>query len=240
MPTPHAARAADRIGRATRVESAQERYIEFAKRTLPKDLRLDGLRIVIDCANGAGLQGGARSSVGAWRRGDQDRRRAERPQHQPKLRFDVAAALVDKVVKFAPTSASRSRRRRPRDHRQREGQHRRRRPVDCRHRRYLAPTRALAAGGVVATVMSNLGLERYLRGLDFRHGAHAGRRPLRYRSHAQARLQRWRRAVGPHRVSDFITTGDGLVSALQVLASSSPPANRFRKCATGSTRCRKS
>ena len=45
--------APDKIGRATRVESAQERYIEFAKRTLPKNLRLDGLRIVIDCANGA-------------------------------------------------------------------------------------------------------------------------------------------------------------------------------------------
>src|SRR5689334_10211400 len=44
---------ADKIGRATRVESAQERYIEFAKRTLPRNLRLDGLRIVIDCANGA-------------------------------------------------------------------------------------------------------------------------------------------------------------------------------------------
>ena len=46
---------AEAIGRATRVESAQERYIEFAKRTLPRDLRLDGLRIVIDCANGATL-----------------------------------------------------------------------------------------------------------------------------------------------------------------------------------------
>jgi len=45
--------AADKIGRATRVESAQERYIEFAKRTLPRDLRLGALRIVIDCANGA-------------------------------------------------------------------------------------------------------------------------------------------------------------------------------------------
>jgi phosphoglucosamine mutase len=44
---------AERIGRATRVESAQERYIEFAKRTMPKHLRLAGLRIVIDCANGA-------------------------------------------------------------------------------------------------------------------------------------------------------------------------------------------
>ncbi|KAB2849058.1 MAG: phosphoglucosamine mutase, partial [Hyphomicrobiaceae bacterium] len=47
---------ADRIGRATRVESAQERYIEFAKRTLPRNLRLDGLRVVIDCANGAGYK----------------------------------------------------------------------------------------------------------------------------------------------------------------------------------------
>ncbi|HRO49165.1 MAG TPA: phosphoglucosamine mutase, partial [Hyphomicrobium sp.] len=43
----------DRIGRATRVDSAQERYIEFAKRTLPKNLRLNDLRIVIDCAHGA-------------------------------------------------------------------------------------------------------------------------------------------------------------------------------------------
>ena len=44
---------ADLIGRAKRIESAQERYIEFAKRTLPKNIRLDGLRVVIDCANGA-------------------------------------------------------------------------------------------------------------------------------------------------------------------------------------------
>ena len=48
--------AADKIGRATRVESAQQRYIEFAKRTLPRDLTLNGLRIVIDCANGAGYK----------------------------------------------------------------------------------------------------------------------------------------------------------------------------------------
>ena len=46
----------DTIGRGTRVESAQERYIEFAKRTLPRNLRLDGLRVVIDCANGAGYK----------------------------------------------------------------------------------------------------------------------------------------------------------------------------------------
>ena len=47
---------AEAIGRATRVESAQERYIEFAKRTLARNIRLNDLRVVIDCANGAGYQ----------------------------------------------------------------------------------------------------------------------------------------------------------------------------------------
>ena len=44
---------AEQIGRAVAVESARERYIEFAKRTLPRNLTLSGLRVVIDCANGA-------------------------------------------------------------------------------------------------------------------------------------------------------------------------------------------
>ncbi|MBV9222294.1 MAG: phosphoglucosamine mutase, partial [Methylobacteriaceae bacterium] len=41
------------LGRAKRIESVHARYIEFAKRTLPRQLSLDGLRIVVDCANGA-------------------------------------------------------------------------------------------------------------------------------------------------------------------------------------------
>jgi len=44
------------IGRARRIDDAQARYIEFAKRTLPRNMELDGLRIVIDCANGAGYK----------------------------------------------------------------------------------------------------------------------------------------------------------------------------------------
>src|SRR4029453_7507075 len=43
----------ERLGRAKRIDDAQARYIEFAKRTFPKDVKLEGLRIVIDCANGA-------------------------------------------------------------------------------------------------------------------------------------------------------------------------------------------
>src|SRR5947209_75916 len=42
-----------KIGRARRIDDAQARYIEFAKRTFPKHLRLEGLRIAVDCANGA-------------------------------------------------------------------------------------------------------------------------------------------------------------------------------------------
>ncbi|MBJ6889274.1 hypothetical protein JG637_19765, partial [Vibrio cholerae] len=41
------------LGRAKRIESVHARYIEFAKRTLPRHVTLDGLRVVVDCANGA-------------------------------------------------------------------------------------------------------------------------------------------------------------------------------------------
>src|SRR6266704_2909393 len=44
------------LGRAKRIDGVQDRYIEFAKRTLPKNLSLDGLRVVVDCANGAAYQ----------------------------------------------------------------------------------------------------------------------------------------------------------------------------------------
>src|SRR5512132_1561088 len=46
------AKSAD-LGRARRIDDGQGRYVEFAKRTLPKNLSLDGLRVVVDCANGA-------------------------------------------------------------------------------------------------------------------------------------------------------------------------------------------
>ena len=44
------------LGRAKRVDDVRARYVEFAKRTLPRNLSLEGLRIVIDCANGAGYK----------------------------------------------------------------------------------------------------------------------------------------------------------------------------------------
>src|ERR1700759_5081979 len=50
--TPQLARAPD-LGRARRVDDVVARYIEYAKRTLPRDVTLEGLRVVVDCANGA-------------------------------------------------------------------------------------------------------------------------------------------------------------------------------------------
>jgi len=73
-----------------------DRYIEFAKRTLPRDLSLDGLRVVVDCANGAAYKV-CRKRCGSWRRRGADRRRARRLQHQQGLRLDLAEALSKKV-----------------------------------------------------------------------------------------------------------------------------------------------
>jgi len=52
-----------KIGRARRIEDAQARYIEFVKRTFPKHLRLEGLRIVVDCAHGAAYRVAPRRAV---------------------------------------------------------------------------------------------------------------------------------------------------------------------------------
>src|SRR5246127_5718876 len=50
--TKHLAKSMD-LGRAKRIDGVHDPYIEFAKRTLPRNMSLDGVRIVIDCANGA-------------------------------------------------------------------------------------------------------------------------------------------------------------------------------------------
>ena len=50
--TPQLARSPE-LGRARRIDDVVARYIEYAKRTLPRDVTLEGLRVVVDCANGA-------------------------------------------------------------------------------------------------------------------------------------------------------------------------------------------
>ncbi|MBU2581725.1 MAG: phosphoglucosamine mutase [Alphaproteobacteria bacterium] len=210
---------ADEIGRAKRIESAQERYVEYAKRTLPRNLRFDGLRIVVDCANGAGYRvapdvlwelGAEVIKIGVEPDGRNINLKCGSTSPEAliekvrEVRADIGVALdgdADRVVivdekghiidgdqLMAVIAESWLRRGK------------------------------LAAGGIVATVMSNLGLERYLQGL----GLTMARTPVGDR-YVVEHMRRHGFNVGGEQsghivLSDFTTTGDGLVSALQVLA----------------------
>ena len=211
--------APDKIGRATRVESAQERYIEYAKRTLPKNLRLDGLRIVIDCANGAGYKvapealwelGAEVIKIGVDPNGRNINHKCGSTAPEAlidkvrEVRADIGIALdgdADRVVLINE-----------------KGQ-----IVDGDQLMAVIAEswlkrEDLAGGGVVATVMSNLGLERYLETL----GLAMVRTPVGDR-YVVEHMRKHGFNVGGEQsghivLSDFTTTGDGLISALQILA----------------------
>jgi phosphoglucosamine mutase len=210
---------ADAIGRATRVESAQERYIEFAKRTLPKDLRLEGLRIVIDCANGAGYKvapealwelGAEVIKIGVAPNGRNinDNCGSTAPQvlmsKVRELRADIGIALdgdADRVVIVNEKGEIV------------DGDQIMAVIADAWHR-----SGRLTAGGIVATVMSNLGLERYLKS----SGLSLVRTPVGDR-YVVDHMRKHGYNVGGEQsghivLSDYVTTGDGLVTALQILA----------------------
>jgi phosphoglucosamine mutase len=208
----------ERIGRATRVESAQERYIEFAKRTLPKNLRLDGLRIVVDCAHGAGYKvapealwelGAEVVKIGVDPNGRNINHKCGSTSPEAlidkvrEVRADVGIALdgdADRVVVVDE-----------------KGQ-----IVDGDQLMAVIAESwqqrgKLAAGGIVATVMSNLGLERYLKGL----GLTLARTPVGDR-YVVEHMRKHGYNVGGEQsghivLSDFTTTGDGLITALQLL-----------------------
>ncbi|MFT5511024.1 MAG: phosphoglucosamine mutase [Hyphomicrobiaceae bacterium] len=210
---------AEQIGRATRVESARERYIEFAKRTLPRNLQLSGLRIVIDCANGAGYKV---APAALWELGAEVIEIGVDPNGRNinlecgstapealiekvrETRADIGIALdgdADRVVIVDERGCIV------------DGDQLMAVIGESWHRKGK-----LAAGGVVATVMSNLGLERYLQGL----GLSLARTPVGDR-YVVEHMRKHGFNVGGEQsghivMSDYVTTGDGLVSALQVLA----------------------
>jgi len=211
--------AADQIGRATRVDSAQERYIEFAKRTLPKNLKLNGLRIVIDCAHGAAYKVAPEA---LWELGAEVIKIGVNPDGRNinykcgstapdaliekvrEVRADIGIALdgdADRVVIVDEKGHIV------------DGDQLMAVIAESWHRRGK-----LSAGGIVATVMSNLGLERYLKS----HGLSLARTPVGDR-YVVEHMRRHGYNVGGEQsghivLSDFTTTGDGLVSSLQVLA----------------------
>ena len=211
--------AASQIGRARRVDDAQGRYIHFAKSTFPTDLRLDGLRIVIDCANGAAYKvapaalwelGADVVAIGVSPDGTNinDGVGSTAPQALSETVVasgaDIGIALdgdADRLIVVDETG----------------------RVIDGDQ--LMATIAAgwaragrLAGGGLVATVMSNLGLERHLAA----QGLGLVRTKVGDRHVLEAMRARGYNVGGEQSghiiLSDYATTGDGLVAALQVLA----------------------
>ncbi len=212
------AKSAD-LGRARRIDDGQGRYVEFAKRTLPRNLSLDGLRVVVDCANGAAYKvapqalwelGAEVISMGVEPDGFNINRECGSTETAPlcrkvkEMRADIGIALDgdgDRVL-IADERG---------------------RIVDGDQllaviaESWKADGR-LAKPGIVATVMSNLGLERYLEQL----GISLARTPVGDRyvlEHMRAHgFNVGGESSGHIILSDYTTTGDGLLTALQVLA----------------------
>ena len=78
---------ASEVGKAYRVDDAIGRYVVFAKNTFPKELTLDGLKIAVDCANGAAYKVAPGGILRAWRGGHTDIGvKPERREHKPRVR----------------------------------------------------------------------------------------------------------------------------------------------------------
>lgn len=216
----HRMAASAHLGRASRLTDAAGRYIEGVKATFPRGLTLDGMRIVVDCANGAGYRvaptvlwelGATVIQIGVSPDGVNINKGCgstvpaalcaavlEHGAHigialdgdaDRVLIADEHGALVDGDQILALTAMSW----------QEQGR--------------------LRGGAVAATVMSNLGLERHLaaNGIGL-HRTRVGDRYVVERMRAEG-LNLGGEQSGHIILSDFSTTGDGLVAALQVLAA---------------------
>lgn len=217
-PTDGLLAASPDLGRAKRVEGEQARYIEFAKRTMPRSMSLAGMRVVLDCANGAAYKV---APAVLWELGAEVITIGDKPDGmninagcgstKPRalsdkvreLRADVGIALdgdADRVVLVDEKGSI----------------------VQGDQLMAVVADSWRSAGkltqpGVVATVMSNLGLERYLEG----QGLGLVRTQVGDRYVVEHMRQHGYNVGGEQSghiiLSDFVTTGDGLVSALQVL-----------------------
>lgn len=222
------------VGRARRVDGDLYRYIEFAKRTFPRSTSLTGMRVVIDCANGAAYKA---APAALWELGAEVITIGDQPNgvninlecgstHPEALikkvrevRADLGIALdgdADRVLLVDENGTV----------------------IDgdqlmATIGQSWQESERLAGGGIVATVMSNLGLERFLqdKGLELARTKVGDRFVVEH-------MRQYGYNVGGEQsghiiLSDYATTGDGLISALQVLAclkqSDKPASEACRK-----------
>jgi len=207
------------LGRAKRIDGVHDRYIEFAKRTLPRNLSLEGLRVVIDCAQGAGYRvapaalwelGADVIAIGVEPDGFNINRDCGSTTPDAlcrkvrEMRADIGIALdgdADRVILADERGHL----------------------VDGDQLLAVIAQSwkedgRLAKPCIVATVMSNLGLERFLE----RQGIELVRTPVGDRYVLERMLSDGYNLGGEPSghiiLSDYTTTGDGFVAALQVLA----------------------
>ena len=207
------------VGKAKRVDGDIYRYIEFAKRTLPRNISLSGLRVVVDCANGAGYKV---APAALWELGAEVITINNEPngvninedcgsthpiglmKKVHEVRADVGIALdgdADRVLLVDENGAV----------------------VDGDQLMAViadswASTDRLRGGGIVATIMSNLGLERFLadQQLSLERTKVGDRYVVEHMRNNGFNVGG--EQSGHIVLSDFATTGDGLISALQILA----------------------
>ncbi|WP_411033391.1 phosphoglucosamine mutase [Shinella sp. BYT-45] len=207
------------IGRAKRIDGVHDRYIEHAKRTLPRDVTLQGLRVAIDCANGAAYRV---APAALWELGADVVTIGNEPDGL-NINLDCGsthpAALQRKVHEVRADIGIAL-----------DGDADRVQIIDENGKiidgdqlmaviaESWAADGMLRGSGLVATVMSNLGLERFLAGKGL--GLQRTKVGDRY---VVEHMRQHDYNVGGEQsghivLSDFGTTGDGLVAALQILA----------------------
>jgi phosphoglucosamine mutase len=211
--------APDELGRAKRIDGAQERYVEFAKRTLQRNISLEGLRVVVDAANGAAY---SVAPLALWELGAEVIEIGTEPDGfniNRKVGSTAPDALIAKVLESEADIGIAL-----------DGDADRVVMVDEKGKvidgdqliatiaESWAADGRLARPGVAATVMSNLGMERHLTSM----GIELVRTPVGDRYVAEAMQTHGFNLGGEQSghiiMSDYATTGDGLVAALQLLA----------------------
>jgi phosphoglucosamine mutase len=225
-----------KLGRASRMEDAPGRYIEAAKQSFPRGLRLEGMRIVIDCAHGAGYRvaptvlwelGAEVVKIGVEPDGFNINRRvgSTAPAQVAELvrerRADLGIALDGDADRLVLVDE--------------EGQVVDGDQILALVARSWHQQDRLRGGAVVATVMSNMGLERFLGG----RGLKLLRTPVGDR-YVGERMREAGCNLGGEQsghmiMPEFGTTGDGLIAALQVLAvlvEEKRPASELLRCFT--------
>jgi len=218
----------EKLGRAKRLDDASGRYIEFAKATFPKNMTLEGMKIVVDCANGAAYQvaptilrelGAEVVAIGVAPDGfninENCGSTAPEQMCEAVVRegADIGIALdgdADRIIVCDENG----------------------KVADGDQLMAMIATHYhksgnLRGGGIVATQMSNMGLEVYLKGLGLTMArTNVGDRYVVEHMRAHG-FNLGGEQSGHIIMSDYATTGDGIIAGLQILAYLRETGGRF-------------